>query len=201
MPGLYGPAEYDLAGFTVGIAERERLDAVRKAQPGDLLVGVASSGMHSNGFSLVRKLVFEVGGFDLDYTPPEVGRALVDELLEPTRIYVPALRALFAAVPVHGVAHITGGGFFENIPRALPEGVTAVVERGSWPVPAIFSFLQGIGRVEEQEMFSTFNQGIGLVAAVPEDRAGDALVALAGAGEQAWVIGRVTEGPAGVELR
>ncbi|MGE5508712.1 MAG: phosphoribosylformylglycinamidine cyclo-ligase [Chitinophagales bacterium] len=201
MPGLYGPSEYDLAGFAVGVAERGRLESAATARPGDLLLGVASSGLHSNGFSLVRKLVFEVGGWELDRTVPEVGRTLGEELLEPTRIYVKALLALFAAVPVHGAAHITGGGFFENIPRALPEGVRAVIERGTWPVPPVFPFLQRLGRIEEREMFSTFNLGVGLVVAVPAERGDEALEVVAGAGERAWVIGRVEEGPAGVELR
>lgn len=201
MPGLYAPGEYDLAGFAVGVVEREAVIDGSRVEAGDALVGLASSGLHSNGYSLVRKLVFEVGGLDLETVVPELGRPLVDELLIPTRIYARSLAALRRAVDVRGVAHITGGGFLENLPRALPGGMSAVVERGSWPVPPVFGLLQRLGRVAEEEMFGTFNMGIGLVAAVPWGQAGAALAALAEAGERAFVIGRVAPGGSGVELR
>lgn len=201
MPGLYEPGEYDLAGFAVGVVERDRIIDGSRVAPGDVLVGIASSGLHSNGFSLVRRLVFEVGGYELGDLVPELGRPLGEVLLTPTRIYARSLLALGRAVEVRGVAHITGGGFFENIPRGLPEGTTAVIDRGGWPVPPVFSFLQRLGRVEEREMFNTFNMGIGLVAAVPARLADEALAVLAEVGEQAWVIGRVAEGGNGVELR
>ncbi|MDI6871564.1 MAG: phosphoribosylformylglycinamidine cyclo-ligase [Bacillota bacterium] len=201
MPGLYEPGEYDLAGFAVGVVERDGVIDGSRVQPGDALVGLASSGLHANGFSLVRKLVFEVGRYELDAVIPELGRPLGEELLIPTRIYARSLLALRRAVDVRGVAHITGGGFFENIPRGLPPGTSAVIERGSWPIPPIFPFLQRLGRVEEAEMFGTFNMGIGLLAAVPAGQAEEALAALAENGEQAWVVGRVAAGGGGVELR
>lgn len=201
MPGLYEPGEYDLAGFAVGVVERDEVIDGSRVQAGDALVGVASAGLHSNGFSLVRKLVFEVGRYKLDAVIPELGRPLVEELLVPTRIYARSLLSLRRTVNVRGVAHITGGGFFENIPRGLPPGATAVIERGSWPVPAVFAWLQRLGEIQEREMFSTFNMGIGLVVAVPAEEAREAVAALAEVGEQAWVIGRVAAGEGGVELR
>lgn len=201
MPGLYAPGEYDLAGFAVGVVERDEIIDGSRVRPGDALVGLASSGLHSNGYSLVRKLVFEVGGLALESHVPELGRTIGEELLTPTRIYVRSLLHLRRSVDVRGAVHVTGGGFFENIPRGLPPGVTAVIARGSWPVPPVFGFLQRLGDVAEDEMFGTFNMGIGMVVAVPANEAEKAVVELAEAGEQAWVIGRVAAGGDGVELR
>jgi phosphoribosylformylglycinamidine cyclo-ligase len=201
MPGLYEPGEYDLAGFAVGVVERDGIIDGSRVEPGDALVGVASAGLHANGFSLVRKLVFEVGRYELDAVIPELGRPLGEELLVPTRIYARSLSSLRRRVDVRGVAHITGGGFFENVPRGLPPGVRAVIERGSWPVPPVFTWLQRLGGVEEREMFGTFNLGIGLVVAVPAAETSAAVAALQEAGERAWVIGRVAAGAEGVELK
>jgi phosphoribosylformylglycinamidine cyclo-ligase len=201
MPGLYAPGEYDLAGFAVGVVERSEVIDGSRVREGDVLVGLASSGLHSNGYSLVRKLVFEVGGYGLEAEVPELGRPLGEVLLTPTRIYVRALAALRRAVEVRGVAHLTGGGFFENLPRCLPQGLTAVVQRGSWVVPPVFPFLQALGRVEERELFGTFNMGVGLVAVVPAGAAAEAVEALAAAGQEAWVIGYVAGGGSGVQLR
>jgi phosphoribosylformylglycinamidine cyclo-ligase len=201
MPGLYAPQEYDLAGFAVGVVERTGVIDGSRVREGDVLVGLASTGLHSNGFSLVRRLVFEVGGYELDAEIPELGQPLGEVLLTPTRIYVQALRTLRRAVEVRGVAHITGGGFFENLPRALPPGCAAVVQRGSWEMAPVFPFLQALGRLDEREMFGTFNQGIGLVAVVPAGQADLAVEALAAEGQRAWAIGHVASGGDGVELR
>jgi phosphoribosylformylglycinamidine cyclo-ligase len=200
LPGFYQSGEYDLAGFAVGVVDRPKLIDGTRAAPGDVLIGLASSGLHSNGYSLARRLLEPLGY--LTYRE-ELGTTVGEALLAPTKIYVEALRALGEAVDVKGLANITGGGFYENIPRALPQGVVAAVTLGSWPMPPLFTLLAEQGSVERDELFTTFNMGVGLVAVVPAAQAASAIAALAGAQVTATVIGTLEagEGAARVELR
>lgn len=202
MPGMYDEDEYDLAGFTVGCVERSAIVDGSAIAEGDVLIGLPSTGVHSNGFSLVRKALFEQAGYTVETRLPELGdRTLGDVLLTPTKIYVKALMPLFEADLVHGVAHITGGGFIENVPRMLPEGLAARIELGSWPVPPIFDVIERTGDVDHMEMFNIFNMGIGMVVAVPADREDEVMNLLANAGEQGYRIGSVVaRGSDGVEL-
>ncbi len=202
MPGMYDEDEYDLAGFTVGCVERSKIVDGSAIAEGDVLIGLPSTGVHSNGFSLVRKALFEQAGYTVETRLPELGdRTLGDVLLTPTKIYVTALMPLFEADLVHGVAHITGGGFIENVPRMLPEGLAARIELGSWPVPPIFDVIERTGDVDHMEMFNIFNMGIGMVVAVPADREDEVMNLLANAGEQGYRIGSVVaRGSDGVEL-
>ena len=202
MPGMYDEDEYDLAGFTVGCVERAAIVDGSAIAEGDALIGLPSTGVHSNGFSLVRKALFEQAGYTVETRLPELGdRTLGDVLLTPTKIYVKALMPLFEAGLVHGVAHITGGGFIENVPRMLPEGLAARIELGSWPVPPIFDVIERAGSVDHMEMFNIFNMGIGMVVAVPADREDEVMNLLANAGEQGYRIGSVVaRGSDGVEL-
>ena len=200
MPGFYPEDEYDLAGFAVGVADRKNMITGSGIRPGDVLLGMASSGVHSNGFSLVRK-VFPMERKALDVHCDELGMTLGEKLLTPTKIYVRALRAVReAGVTVQGCSHITGGGFYENIPRMLPEGICAVVNRDSYEVPAIFGMLQKQGGIETQMMYNTFNMGIGMVLAVRPEEADSAAAAIRSAGEEAFVIGEAREGSKGVVL-
>lgn len=192
MPGMYDEDEYDLAGFTVGCVERSKIVDGSAIAEGDVLIGLPSTGVHSNGFSLVRKALFEQAGYTVETRLPELAdRTLGDVLLTPTKIYVKALMPLFEAGLVHGVAHITGGGFIENVPRMLPEGLAARIELGSWPVPPIFDVIERAGSVDHMEMFNIFNMGIGMVVAVPADREDEVMNLLANAGEQGYRIGSV----------
>ena len=202
MPGMYDEDEYDLAGFTVGCVERSAIVDGSAIAEGDVLIGLPSTGVHSNGFSLVRKALFEQAGYTVETRLPELGdRTLGDVLLTPTKIYVKALMPLFEAGLGHGVAHITGGGFIENVPRMLPEGLAARIELGSWPVPPIFDVIERAGSVDHMEMFNIFNMGIGMVVAVPADREDEVMNLLANAGEQGYRIGSVVaRGSDGVEL-
>ena len=194
MPGFYPVDEYDLAGFAVGVADEKDLITGADIRPGDVLVGIASSGVHSNGFSLVRK-VFDVSSETLAVYYDELGETLGEALLRPTRIYVKALRAVReAGVTVLGCSHITGGGFYENVPRMLPEGIGAVIRRDSYEVPAIFSLLREKGGLEEHMMYNTFNMGIGMVLALRPEQADAAVDALAAAGERAFIIGETLAG-------
>lgn len=194
MPGMYSAGEYDIAGFTVGVADKAKLVTGAGIAPGDTVIGLASSGVHSNGFSLVRKLLLEEDGYGLNDVVPELGAPLADVLLAPTKIYVKPLLGLLEQLPVKGMAHITGGGFIENIPRVLPEGVNVDINYGSWPVLPIFDLLQKKGGVSNRDMFTTFNMGVGLVLVVAEADGERALELLKAAGEEAYRIGRVTEG-------
>lgn len=195
MPGMYSEDEYDIAGFTVGIVDKKKMIDGSTITPGDVVLGFASSGIHSNGFSLVRRLLLEEAGYKLDQQLPELGGAkLGDVLLEPTRIYVKQALALIEKVTVKGMAHITGGGFIENIPRVLPDGVNVEINYGSWPILPIFGLMQEKGSISNRDMFTTFNMGIGLVIVVPESQAEQAIAAAAELGEKAYRIGRVTEG-------
>ncbi|MCM3715534.1 phosphoribosylformylglycinamidine cyclo-ligase [Alkalihalobacillus oceani] len=199
MPGMYAEDEYDLAGFAVGAAEKKQLITGEAIQPGDVVIGLASSGLHSNGFSLVRKIFLNDHGFSLTDQIEELGKTLGDELLTPTKIYVKPLLACLSKYSVHGLAHITGGGFYENIPRMLPEGTAVAIEHGSWPIPPVFPLLQKYGKLSEKELFSTFNMGIGMVMVVPKEEQDAVLAELEAQGESAFVIGRVETG-AGVVI-
>ena len=192
MPGMYDEDEYDLAGFAVGVAERSAIVDGSGIAQGDVLIGLPSSGVHSNGFSLVRKALFEQAGYDADTRLDALdGATLGEVLLTPTRIYVKALAPLFKAGVVKGVAHITGGGFIENIPRMIPDGLAAHIELGSWPVPAIFDVIERAGAIEHAEMFNIFNMGIGMVLAVCEDDADRTMRLLAEANEPAYRLGTI----------
>jgi phosphoribosylformylglycinamidine cyclo-ligase len=195
MPGMYQGGEYDIAGFTVGIVDKKKMIDGSTIAAGDAVIGFASSGIHSNGFSLVRRLLLEDAGYKLDQELEELGGAkLGDVLIEPTRIYVKSALKLVEQVEVKGMAHITGGGFIENIPRVLPDGVNVDVEFGSWPILPIFDLMQNKGGITNRDMFTTFNMGIGLVVVVPADQANEALRIANELGEQAYRIGTVTEG-------
>ncbi|MBQ8982157.1 MAG: phosphoribosylformylglycinamidine cyclo-ligase [Lachnospiraceae bacterium] len=199
-PGLMPEDEYDLAGFAVGVVDEKDLITGKNIKPGDTLIGIASSGVHSNGFSLVRK-VFDMTKESLDTYYDELGATLGETLITPTRIYVKALRAVKeAGVTIKGCSHITGGGFYENIPRMLPDGVKAVVKKDSYEVPAIFKLLQKTGNIEEQMMYNTYNMGLGMVLAVDPADADKTIVALAGTGDTAYVVGQIEAGDKGVEL-
>ena len=200
MPGFYPIDEYDLAGFAVGVADKKDLITGEDIREGDALVGIASSGVHSNGFSLVRK-VFDVNKENLAEYIPELGETLGDALLRPTKIYVRALKSVRdAGVRVKGCSHVTGGGFYENIPRMLPDGIRAKVLKESYEVPAVFRLLQKRGQIEEHMMYNTFNMGIGMVLAMDPADVQTALKALADAGEKAYVIGSVAAGEKGVDV-
>lgn len=202
MPGMYAEGEYDIAGFTVGVVDKSKIVNGSQIASGDVVIGLASSGVHSNGFSLVRKLLLEDGGYGLQDEVAELGGAkLGDVLLTPTKLYVKPVLALLEKVQVKGMAHITGGGFIENIPRVLPKGVNVEVDYGSWPIQPIFSLLQQQGNVSNRDMFTTFNMGIGLVIVVAADQAEAALSSLRAAGEHPYTIGRVTEGNQEVTFR
>jgi phosphoribosylformylglycinamidine cyclo-ligase len=188
MPGLYAHSDYDIAGFCVGVVEKDRIIDGSHACAGDALIGIASSGPHSNGYSLIRKILQRSGNA---LTEPFGNSTLGDTLLAPTRIYVKPVLALLQQVDVHSIAHITGGGLLENIPRVLPDDTQAVIDAGSWPRPAIFDWLQRMGKVEAQEMHRTFNCGIGMTLAVAEQDAARTLALLQQHGEQAWRIGSI----------
>lgn len=193
MPDMYSEDEYDIAGFTVGAVEKSRLIDGSRVKPGDLIVGLASSGVHSNGFSLVRKIVLKDNKMDLAKQYDELPDTLGDVLLTPTRIYVRSVLKVLEKVDVHAISHITGGGFDENIPRALQEGQGIFIEEGSWEMPPIFPFLEKYGKVEHREMFNIFNMGIGMVLLIaPEDK-NQVLDLLETLGEKAFVIGKVTD--------
>lgn len=194
MPGMYAEGEYDIAGFTVGVVDKSKIINGADIAPGDAVIGLSSSGVHSNGFSLVRKLLLEQEGYSLQDSVPELGDTLGDALLAPTKIYVKPLLALLEQLPVKGMAHITGGGFIENIPRMLPDHVNVDIEYGSWPILPIFELLQRKGSISNRDMFTTFNMGIGLVLVVKAEDAEKAVGFLKGQGEEAYIIGKVTAG-------
>lgn len=201
MPGMYAEGEYDIAGYTTGVVEKSKLIDGTKVKAGDVLVGIASTGVHSNGFSLVRK-VFSDNELDLHKVYPELEseEPLGIVALTPTRIYVKQVLDVIRQCDVHGVAHITGGGFDENIPRILREGQGITVEEGSWEILPIFRFLEKYGEIDHREMYNIFNMGIGMVLAIDESEAAKAIEILASYGDKATVIGRVTDTP-GVDIR
>lgn len=200
MPGMYSAGEYDIAGFTVGAVEKSKLIDCSKVAPGDLLVGIASSGVHSNGFSLVRKIVSDR---DLEYDMKYEGtgdQTLGEMLLTPTKIYVKQIHRVLDEIDVHGIAHITGGGFDENIPRILKQGQGVEITEGSWEILPVFRLLEKFGKVPHREMFNIFNMGIGMVLAVKPEDAPRTIEILTGCGEKASVIGKVVEG-SGVTMK
>ncbi|HEU5398863.1 MAG TPA: phosphoribosylformylglycinamidine cyclo-ligase [Gammaproteobacteria bacterium] len=198
LPGMYQGEDYDLAGFAVGVVEKSAVLDGSKVKTGDVIIGLASSGPHSNGYSLIRK-VLAVSGAQFEQRLE--GRALIEVLMEPTRIYVKSLLKLLAEMPVHAFAHITGGGLTENIPRVLPPGHGVVLDSKSWPRPAVFEWLMQEGNVPLPEMYRTFNMGLGMVACVAEADVSRALEVLAANGEHAWRVGRVETGDDGVVIR
>ena len=199
-PGLMPEDEYDLAGFAVGVCDRKDLITGESLKPGDVLIGMASTGVHSNGFSLVRK-VFEMTKESLDTYYDSLGKTLGEALIAPTRIYVRALKNIKdAGVTVKACSHITGGGFYENVPRMLAEGARAVIKKDSYPVPPIFRLLQEKGEIAEQMMYNTFNMGIGMIVAVDPADAGRAMEAIRAAGDTPYVIGSIEDGEKGVDL-
>lgn len=200
MPGFYPEDEYDLAGFAVGIVDKKDLITGKDLKAGDILIGIASSGVHSNGFSLVRK-VFEMTKESLDTYYDELGMTLGEALIAPTKIYVKALRTVKeGGVVIKGCSHITGGGFYENVPRMLPDGVKAVIRKDSYEVPAIFRLLAKTGNIEEKMMYNTYNMGIGMVLGVDPADAEKTLKLLEEAGEKGYIIGEIAEGGKDVEL-
>ena len=200
MPGFYPVDEYDLAGFSVGIVDKSRILDGSSMEEGDLLIGLGSSGVHSNGFSLVRK-VLGVDRKVLSTYSAELGCTIGEELLKPTRIYVKAVKALLqGGVALRAVSHITGGGLYENVPRMMKAGLTARIKVSSVPVPPIFDLIAKEGSIPERDMYNTFNMGVGMILAVPKDQAGAAVDLLTRIGERAYVVGSVVKGNAGVEL-
>ena len=200
LPGMYREGHYDLVGFVAGIVERGRAVRGDRIAPGDVLIGLASDGMHTNGYSLARKLFFEIAGLPVDQYIPALDRTIGEELLRVHRCYAPAVLPLLDEIDVKGMAHITGGGLPDNLARCLPEGCRAVVERKSWHVPAIFELIMDLGRVSDEEMYHVFNMGVGLVLVVDEAAAATAASKLSARGETAYQIGRVEAGDRGVVI-
>jgi phosphoribosylformylglycinamidine cyclo-ligase len=198
MPGFYADGEYDIAGTIVGVVDRSRVIDGRTIAPGDLLIGLPSAGLHTNGYSLARSVMFELCGFAADSVVPELGTTAGDALLAPHRSYLAAMRPLLEANLVKGMAHITGGGITENLPRTLPSGCAAEVDRSSWTVPPIFTLLQTRGGIAEDEMLRAFNMGVGLVACVGASASDRVLELLTRAGEKPIRLGRVVAGGDGV---
>jgi phosphoribosylformylglycinamidine cyclo-ligase len=193
MPGIYQDNEYDLAGFAVGLVDNSKIIDGSEIRVGHKLIGIASSGLHSNGYSLVRKICFDVLKLAIDAYVPDLGKTLGEELLTPTRIYSEIILMLIRDLPIHGLAHITGGGISENVVRILPRSCKALIKKGSWAIPPVFHFLQDAGNVSDVEMMRTFNNGIGMIAVVPEQTAQDVLERLNSAEVQAFVMGEVVE--------
>lgn len=200
MPGFYNDGEYDVAGFVVGVVDKSKIITGKGIEEGDLIIGLPSSGLHSNGFSLVRKLVLEKLGLSLDQFYPELGKTLGEELLTPTRIYRDPVYEIIEKFQVKGMSHITGGGFYENIPRMLPEGLRAKIDIGTINTPSIFKLIQSWGNIDEEEMYGTFNMGVGMVLAASPSEADGIMEFLKGKGEEFYVLGEVIKGEKGVEL-
>jgi phosphoribosylformylglycinamidine cyclo-ligase len=194
MPDFYADDEYDLAGFIVGVVARDRILDGSRVAAGDVLVGLPSSGLHTNGYTLARNIVFDQMGLRVDDEMPELGRSVADVLLQVHRSYLRPVSPLLESDAIHGLAHITGGGLPGNLPRILPEGLGAVVDRGSWDPGPLFRLLQRAGDVERDEMYRVFNMGVGMIAVVARDRVDGVLGSLQSAGEAPWVLGEVEEG-------
>ena len=199
MPGFYPEDEYDLAGFSVGVVDKEKIIDSNKIQVGDVVIGLASSGVHSNGFSLVRK-VFDVNKDNLNEYIEELGTTSGECLLTPTKIYVKPVKELKEKIELKGISHITGGGFYENMPRMLRDGVGIKIDKKSYEVPAIFKLIQSKGNIPERDMYNTFNMGIGMSIIVSKENAEEALNILNNVGEKAYVIGEVIEGEKNIEI-
>lgn len=194
MPDFYADGEYDMAGFAVGVVDRSKVIDGSKIKKGNVLIGIPSSGIHSNGYSLVRKLFFEKMDLQVNDYVAELGKTLGSALIAPTKIYTKACNAVLAKVPVNGIIHITGGGFFENIPRIIPEGLGVRIDMGSWNVLPIFEYIQKCGNIDRNEMFATFNMGIGMIMIVEEDKAESVMKLLTEAGEAPSIIGKIVTG-------
>lgn len=200
MPGFYSEDEYDLAGFAVGVVDKDKIIDKEKVKEGDIIIAIPSSGFHSNGYSLVRK-VFDVENADLSLRPEVLGgRTLGEALLAPTKIYVKPILELLAAVNVKGISHITGGGFYENIPRSIPKGLSARIERKNVKVLPVFELLMEAGGIPERDMFNTFNMGVGMTVIVDPADADKALAVLKDSGEDAYVLGKIVRGEDGVVI-
>jgi phosphoribosylformylglycinamidine cyclo-ligase len=199
MPGFYSEDEYDLSGFAVGIVDKEKIINGSRIKKGDAIIGIASNGLHSNGYSLVRRLFFDFKKMDVNTYIPDVGTTLGEELLKPTRIYVKAFMNLKDNIDIKGMAHITGGGIPGNLPRILPEGTFASIRIDSWPVPKIFSLIKNIGDIPEKEMKKTFNMGLGYIMVVSKSTAKDTVSLLNKSGYKAFIIGNIEKGGRGVE--
>ncbi|MCU0589954.1 MAG: phosphoribosylformylglycinamidine cyclo-ligase [Desulfobacterales bacterium] len=193
MPGMYHGDEYDLAGFVVGIVDNSQIIDGTAIRLGHRLIGIGSSGLHSNGYSLVRKICFDHLKLKLDAYIPELGRSLGEELIAPTRIYTDTVQGLLRDLPIHGLAHITGGGIVDNIVRIIPQAFSVLIRKDSWKIPPIFGFLQQAGNVPELEMLRTFNNGIGMIAVVPESSAPEVIERLTAMNERAFLIGEIIE--------
>jgi len=194
MPDFYSEGEYDMAGFAVGVVDRKKMIDGSKIKEGNLVIGIASSGIHSNGYSLVRKLFFDKLQMSVNDSVEDLGTTLGEALITPTKIYANACNAVFEKTDVNGIVHITGGGFYENIPRIIPQGLGVRIRLESWDVPPIFKYIQKMGNIEEKEMFSTYNMGVGMMMVVDEDQKDAVLSALEKAGEKASVIGEIIAG-------
>jgi phosphoribosylformylglycinamidine cyclo-ligase len=200
MPSFYGENEYDLAGFAVGVVEKKNIISGSRIKPGDRLIGLASSGLHSNGYSLVRKVLFDKAGYGVDDTLTELGGPKLGEvLLTPTRIYARTVMALLKEFDIRGMAHITGGGITENTPRILPKGVQALIRKKTWDVPPIFKLIQKKAGVDDTEMFRAFNMGIGMVLVVPKNQSDKIIKKAAKLNEKAFLIGEIVKGKPGVK--
>lgn len=194
MPDFYAEGEYDMAGFAVGVVDKKKMIDGSKIKAGDVMIGIPSSGVHSNGYSLVRKLFFDQLKMSVEDPVEELGTTLGEALITPTKIYAKACEAVFEKSEVNGIVHITGGGFYENIPRIIPEGLGVKICLGSWQIPPIFKYIQEKGAIEQKEMFSTFNMGIGMMMAADAGKAEAVLAALKQAGERAAIVGEIVKG-------
>lgn len=199
MPGMYKEDEYDIAGFCVGIVDKDKIVDGKKIKEGDILVGLSSSGIHSNGYSLVRKIL-SPSPEKLNQYIEKLGCTLGEEILRPTRIYAKTIMSVLDKFCIKGIANITGGGFYENIPRIIPEGLRVRIKKGSWPVLPVFDLIQKLGNIEEHEMYSTFNMGIGMILAVDGTEAEDLIAYVNSIGEKGYIIGEIISGEAGVEF-
>jgi len=199
MPGFYADGEYDMAGFTVGCVDRDNLIDGSSITVGNQLIGLSSSGLHSNGYSLARKVIFEKMGLKIDSLLADTGTTVADELLKTTKIYVKSVLNLLRDFSINGIAHITGGGLLENIPRVLPKGCKAVIRKGTWQTPAIFDIMQKAGNIDQNEMYRAFNCGIGMVLSVPAEQTDDILIRLSGLHEDAHIIGEIAKCDPGAE--
>ncbi|MEO7588508.1 MAG: phosphoribosylformylglycinamidine cyclo-ligase [Arachnia sp.] len=201
-PGLLGPDEYDIAGATTGVVERDSILGPDRVKPGDAVIGMLSSGLHSNGYSLVRHVLLKQAGWSLDRHVDELGRTLGEELLEPTRIYALDVMDLIGKAEIHAMSHITGGGLVNNVARVIPDGMRAVLQRSSWTPPAIFQLVQSVGSLSQRDVDATLNMGVGMVAILPQDQVSAALAALQARGVWSWVLGEIVEhdGPGAAEL-
>ncbi len=192
MPGIYAQEDYDCAGFAVGIVEKDKIIDGSEISIGDVILGISSNGLHCNGFSLVRKTIFEEHKLSLDYIPEEIGKPLGEEILLPTKIYAPILKTLINKnFSIKGCAHITGGGFIDNLPRVIPDQCKAIIKKGSWEIPPIFSFIQNLGNISEEEMFRVFNCGIGFILILSEDIVEEVQSIITALGEKSYIIGYI----------